>query len=517
MDIRLRKEAKTSLQAYRDQSLLRRRFGDSAVKLYELIDSGKPAAELIKKLGMPEEKFVEIIEFMNNNAMVSVIQGGAGGISPSFDSDAAGEDSGESRAQEDGSRARKWGDSQEGKGDDGRAAASDESGAAGGPESQGENDADSGNEGKNGSEGKGNDDGEGGAGGEGKGGGEQDSAETPEEEAASGDGDKDEGESGSGEEDAGNGDEAGGAGDSDSGGEKFESTSRRKRSSDTLSPLEKIIHDKYGEIGVQVYNLIDGEKTAEEILRQTGVSEAKLVEILEFMDEQGVIKLEKPPEKESADDEGKGDVEEGKDEPAQEPRFKPITEEEPEETPFVPPKTPAKEEPKKEIKPVEPEFAEDIVLVDVPSINKLSLMQKALMFAELSTKFPKGARQLVDLSDGNRDFVDLSLATGLSFFDIDAILAYFGKKGFVSFRQLAREEIKKKYGEDGFSIYKRFGREGLLLYEMIGKEASLRDIILKSRFDPDRAIDILIFIHKVLGLDVPIDRNIIYRQLGLRK
>jgi len=45
----------------------------------------------------------------------------------------------------------------------------------------------------------------------------------------------------------------------------------------------------------------------------------------------------------------------------------------------------------------------------------------------------------------------------------------------------------------------------------------LRDIIVKSRIDPDLAIDILMFIHKVLGLDVPIDRNIIYRQLGLRK
>ena len=114
-------------------------------------------------------------------------------------------------------------------------------------------------------------------------------------------------------------------------------------------------------------------------------------------------------------------------------------------------------------------------------------------------------------------FVDLSLATGLSFFDIDAILAYFGKKGFVNFRQLAREEIKKKYGEDGFAIYKRFGREGLLLYEMIGKEASLKDIIIKSRVDPERAIDIFMFIHKVLGLDVPLDRDLIYRQIGLKK
>lgn len=437
--IRLKKEAKTSLQAYKDQSLLRRRFGDDAVRLYGSIGSAKPASQIISELGITEERFIEIVEFMNNNAMVSVLDDSVpqGGIQPSSDTE------------------------DEGKG--GQGAEPEEEPSEGGEASKEEGEAPSKDEEDKGEEGK--------------------------------------------EEDA--------AGENDD--EEAPSKPRReapKNSPDTLSPLEKVIHDKYGDIGVQVYNLIDGEKTAEEILRQTGVSEAKLVEILEFMDEQGVIKLEKPPEKED-----KGESEEKPaPEPAQEPRFKPITEEEPEETPFMPPKAQKKDEQKKEAaKAPEPEIAEDIILVDVPLMGRLSLMQKAMMYAELSTKFPKGARQLLDLVDGNRDFIDLALATGLSFFDIDAILAYFGKKGFISFRQLAREEIKKKYGEDGFAIYKRFGREGLLLYEMIGKEASLRDIILKSRFDPDRAIDILVFIHKVLGLDVPIDRNIIYRQLGLRK
>ncbi|MCX6769863.1 MAG: hypothetical protein NT051_04260 [Candidatus Micrarchaeota archaeon] len=100
-----------------------------------------------------------------------------------------------------------------------------------------------------------------------------------------------------------------------------------------LSPLEKILFDQYGEVGVRVYNLIDGEKTAEEILRETGMSEAKLVEILEFMDERGIIKLEKPagspsspPPKDSDDtpsepEEGKGEEEEAA---AREPRFTPM-------------------------------------------------------------------------------------------------------------------------------------------------------------------------------------------------
>ncbi|MCX6769864.1 MAG: hypothetical protein NT051_04265 [Candidatus Micrarchaeota archaeon] len=71
-DMILKKEAKSSLQVFKDQSLLRRKFGDIAVKLYNAIDSGKTASQIISDLGVDEEKFVEILEFMNNNAMVSI-------------------------------------------------------------------------------------------------------------------------------------------------------------------------------------------------------------------------------------------------------------------------------------------------------------------------------------------------------------------------------------------------------------------------------------------------------------
>lgn len=423
-DIRLAREAKTSLQVFKDKSLLRRKFGDAAVKLYDAIDSSKTAVQLMSELGMPEDKFVEILEFLNNNAMVSVVQPVQPAAPPTPPLAAPRKEIGE-KAQ---------------------------------PEEEKEG---------------------------------QPPAPSP-----------------------------------------LAKPKSPPADSPLLSPLEKILDDKYGELGVRIYNLIDGEKTAEEILKETGVSEARLVEILEFMDEQGIIKLEKPPEKEEpssqekftaskadSDDSG-ADGAEKQEEPAQEPRFKPMIEEEPEETPFKPPEVPkpiAKEDKMKKIKEEMDEEEKDIVQVDVPQLNRLSIVQKAMLFAELSTKFGKGARELMNLVDGNRDFIDLSLGTGMSFFDVDAIMAYFGKKGMVSFRQLDREEIKKKYGEDGFAIFKRFGRDGLLLYEMIGKEASLKDIIVKSKLEPDRALDILVFIHKVLGLDVPIDRDVIYKQLGMKK
>ncbi len=459
-DMRLKKEAKSSLQSFRDQSLLRRKFGDEAVKLYNLIDSGKAASELMSSLGMKEEAFVEILEFMNNNAMVSIVPA-------------------EPSAQQD------W------------------RGDAGGEEAAG---------------------------------GSDDEARGPDEQAAP----------------------LGKPPISASFASAPPPSQEKGIDEASLSPLEKVLYKKHGPIGVRIYNLIDGEKTAEEILRETGVSEAKLVEILEFMDEQGIIKLEKPEEKAAAPaggagrgqnpgtalsgggsdggdgsgdggsdgGEGKGDGdagedkgdggEDGDDKPAREPRFKPIVEDMPEGKPFQPPEAPKKEEKQAKKEEID-EPGEDIVMVDVPSIVHLSMLQKALMFTELSTKFPPAARRLFEMADGKRDFVELSLSIGMTLFDIDSAMAYFGKKGFITFRQLDRNEIRDRYGEDGFAIYKRFGREGLLIYEMIGKEASLRDIILKSKVEPDRAIEIFSFIHKVLGLDIPLDRDLIYRQIGMKK
>ncbi|MFA6214894.1 MAG: hypothetical protein WC717_06505 [Candidatus Micrarchaeia archaeon] len=434
-DMRLKKEAKSSLQSFRDQSLLRRKFGDDAVKLYNLIDSGKPASWLVSTLGMTEDKFVEILEFMNNNAMVSIVPSEP--LAPKWPPEAEGE--------------KATG------GDEGERAGPMAVGSDGGPDAA-------------------------------------ESRPLPGAPPISPPG---------------------------LGAEK-------QMDEDSLSPLEKVLYRKHGAIGVQIYNLIDGEKTAEEILRETGVSEAKLVEILEFMDEQGIIKLEKPEEKPQGggaqggkpggdgDDEEGGKGPEGEGKPAREPRFKPIVEDVPEGKPFQPPEAPKKEEKQAKKEEID-EPGEDIVMVDVPAPARLSLIQKAMMFTELSTKFPPAARQLFDLADGKRDFVALSLATGMPLFEIDSAMAHFGKKGFVTFRQLDRNEIKDRFGEDGFAIYKRFGRDGLLIYEMIGKEASLRDIILKSRMDPDRAIDIFAFIHKVLGLDIPLDRDLIYRQIGLKK
>jgi len=282
-----------------------------------------------------------------------------------------------------------------------------------------------------------------------------------------------------------------------------------------LSSLEKLIYEKYGPVGIKVYSLIDGEKTAEEILNETHISEVKLVEILEFMDEHGIIKLEKPEEKKT-----------GKEETPSAPveKFKPILEEETDpaaaavraQKELLKPPAPIAKKAKTEHPPSDMEEMIDIIPIDVPAVAPLSIAQKAELGATLPLKFGRLGMDMFKLIDGKTDFVEIALQMHCSLFEIDDVLGYFGKKSFVSFAQLPREEIRKKYGDDGFSIYKKYGREGVYLYELIGKEKSLRDIILLSKIEPKRAVEIFVFIHQVLGLDVPFDKDMIYRQLGIK-
>lgn len=74
----------------------------------------------------------------------------------------------------------------------------------------------------------------------------------------------------------------------------FEEEEKPGAGAEELSPVEKIIFEKYGDVGLRAYSLIDGQRTAEEIMRETGLTESKLVEMLDFMDEQGIIKLDYP-------------------------------------------------------------------------------------------------------------------------------------------------------------------------------------------------------------------------------
>ncbi|MFA5108107.1 MAG: hypothetical protein WC492_01075 [Candidatus Micrarchaeia archaeon] len=294
-----------------------------------------------------------------------------------------------------------------------------------------------------------------------------------------------------------------------------------------LTNMEQMIFDQFGDIGLRVYALIDGEKTAEQILNETGISETMLVQILEFMNQKGIIKLEKPPAsrapppRQEISSQRKWGANEGRQNfPSEQgagssststpasrgyPQVKSRKSEDEDGVGFKPMVESDQSDSHVEISP-------DLIPVDVPVIpGNLSLIGRAKMSAILSLKFGKAGNELISHIDGVKDFVQISTETGLALSDLDIMLGELGKQSIVQFRPLAREEIAHRYGDDGLSVYKKYGRDGLLIYYLIGKSNSIHDIIAKSKVEVERAIEIIIFVHKMLGLDIPLDRDMLYR------
>ena len=248
---------------------------------------------------------------------------------------------------------------------------------------------------------------------------------------------------------------------------------------ETLSPIEQMIYDKFGKSGVKVYNMIDGEKTAEEILKEAGISEVRLVEILEFLDSQGIIKLEKPSERKPKINE-----------------IAPITARAEEEV--------TTEVPTKEIIPI-----------DVPIKTKLSFLKTMKLKMDLRFKLGKDSVKIYDKINGKKNVIDLAVEDKLSIYFIDAVLEFLADRNAAMFKTLKREEIRERYGNEGLTIYKKYGRDGIYIYELIGKIPSFRELVNISGMNPERVVDIFIYIHKVLDIDLPVSRDMLYKELGL--
>ena len=273
-----------------------------------------------------------------------------------------------------------------------------------------------------------------------------------------------------------------------------------------LSPLEKKIFQKYGALGVDVYNLIDGQKTAEEIMLQTKISEVKLVEILEFLENEGIIKLEKPAnagkvqapagmgEKEERIKTGAHGME------GEGGKFSPMVDE-----------TPLSGE--SSVMRTEEEVGG--IPIDVPMKAKMNFMQEAGMQAGLIAKFKANGTNTYKLLGSGKDIVEMALQMRASLDELDGIFTFLGEKKAALFKKLSREEARGKYGDDGLAVYKKFGREGVLVYELIGREKTLTDVVIRSRVPPKRAVEILLFVHKVLGLEIPLNADLLYKQLGI--
>ncbi len=266
-----------------------------------------------------------------------------------------------------------------------------------------------------------------------------------------------------------------------------------------MSPVEKIISDKYGDVGLQVYTLIDGQRTAEEIMRETGLTESKLVEILDFMDEQGIIKLDYPKAPPGGTQPSAGRTAMGEvPPPAEESKesaagFNPMIEGE--------------------------EMAEGAGPVpsplETPIKAPLDFVKSMQMKAKIMLKYGEKGGKILDRMDGKNDMIDIALALDMPLYTVKETVDFMMQNGMVIIKPAPRADVRKKYGEDGYAVYKRYGKEGLMFYELIGKELTIKQMAEKITKDKSKIVEMFMFIHKVLGIEIPIDQDALKKQLGI--
>lgn len=253
------------------------------------------------------------------------------------------------------------------------------------------------------------------------------------------------------------------------------------------SPVEKIIKDKYGDIGIRVYTLIDGARTAEEIMEDTGLDEAKLVEILDFLDEQGIIKLEYPK--------GKGETDASEVVPKEMPidEFGPMIEEETDENQMI--------------RNISPNITPKRLPIQI--VKSVQLRAKTMLrFGDLGDK-------VLAAVDSKSDLIDLTLKLNLHLYKLMDILNFLKSEGGIELVPMPRTEIRRRYGDDGFTVYKKFGKEGLMLYELIGKEMTIKEMALVVTTNNAIVYDMFLFIYEVLGIEMPINKDALKKQLGI--
>jgi DNA-binding Lrp family transcriptional regulator len=290
------------------------------------------------------------------------------------------------------------------------------------------------------------------------------------------------------------------------------------------TPLEKKLYSKFGDDGLYAYSIIDEFKTPREIVKQTGMSEERLREIIEFMKQEGIIKLERPliaPVEQPPAEEKLKPVKPVVPSPGAVAPFRapPMT------TPLQPkPAIPQPEPPKSvaalpvqkpapiAFKPVQFTKQEVCVSTALP----LKLVNKLKLEGELLRRYGNDGSKVLSLMNGKKVNVKIMKELKMSPARFDEITSFLLENGAIKLQCLTPENVRELYGDEGFSIYSKYGRDGILLYEFIDKKSSLKDIVKMSGIEPRLAVEIFAFIHKVLGLDIPIDTELLYKQLGIR-
>jgi hypothetical protein len=146
----------------------------------------------------------------------------------------------------------------------------------------------------------------------------------------------------------------------------------------------------------------------------------------------------------------------------------------------------------------------------------MKLVNKLRVEGELLRRYGNEGSKVLSLMNGKKVSVKIMKELKMKPAKFDEITSFLLNSGAIKVQCLTPDNVRDLYGEEGLSIYSKYGRDGILLYEFIDKKSSLRDIVKMSGVEPRLAVEIFAFIHKVLGLDIPIDTELLYKQLGIR-
>jgi len=245
-----------------------------------------------------------------------------------------------------------------------------------------------------------------------------------------------------------------------------------------------IVHDKYDDLGVAIFRLIDGKRSVAEVAKESNTSQEKVMEVLKYLDEVGLISL-------GGGEEAKGT---GAQTPAEE-KFAPLSEESELSTMSI-------DEQKEGIK--------------VAKVKSSGFVNKMKMNVSIVFKYGKSGRELLEFISEKKEanVVNLAIKLNIPISVVEDIVNFLKAQNYVELSLMSREDIKKAFGYDAYIIYKRYGKKGVVFYEVIDKDIPLKRIAeLISEKDATRIIEIFKLIRDVLGIDLPINDDAIRREL----
>ena len=154
------------------------------------------------------------------------------------------------------------------------------------------------------------------------------------------------------------------------------------------------------------------------------------------------------------------------------------------------------------------------VPIDIPRKTLMNPVTQVSIELELAAKFGPSARKLFQLIDNKKDIIDLATELSLPISYVDDVLYYISGFGVLRFRKLLTDEIKKRYGPFGITLYNQHGRNGLLLFRLLEKYPPITAIKTLD-IDPLEGIAAYETIYRLLSPPFPLNsKQILAKLLG---